>query len=158
MGTNFYWQNAEAIGIPEDTVVQHHIGKRSAAGWYCWDCLVPLVEGGNKNVHSSTARRLDTCPVCSKGKQSHDALSEGAAAIELGFAKPNTDRSTGVRTCSSFSWAQDPEMVGSFCNRYRDEQIIEDEYGRPMTGREFSEMIASNCPVQFTNSIGRDFS
>ena len=38
MGTNFYLN-------------ERHVGKRSAAGWYCWDCKQTLCADGEHNVH-----------------------------------------------------------------------------------------------------------
>lgn len=39
MGTNFYFSNGG------------HIGKRSAAGWYCWDCKQTFCVNGEEHVH-----------------------------------------------------------------------------------------------------------
>jgi len=39
MGTNFYFSSGG------------HIGKRSAAGWYCWDCKQTFCADGEKYVH-----------------------------------------------------------------------------------------------------------
>ena len=53
MGTNFYWIVTGTAAVPSDVKVpieedspEVHIGKRSAAGPYCWDCGVTLCEGG----------------------------------------------------------------------------------------------------------------
>ena len=37
MGTNFY-----IIDKDQEYSEGRHIGKRSAAGWYCWDCGTTL--------------------------------------------------------------------------------------------------------------------
>ena len=78
MGTNFYTRD----GL--------HIGKRSAAGTYCWDCRLTLCKGGEKAVHMSTHGAhgfYDACPKC------------GAA---------------GEDYVSSFSWAINPSDVPFF--------------------------------------------
>jgi hypothetical protein len=48
MGTNFY-----KIDIKKDNKEGEHIGKRSAAGYYCWDCGITLNIYGEAWVHSS---------------------------------------------------------------------------------------------------------
>jgi|SRR6266581_5808198 len=149
MGTNFYWIDT-----------QDHIGKRSAAGWYCWDCHKPFTKDGKKEfVHSSDlSLHIETCPVCGTGKI-EQTLETSAAGIELGFSKPKTERLThGVSTVSSFSFDMNIEIVQGRCNRFKDKEIIEDEYGRKLTGQQFTDMLACNCPIQFTDSIGRNFS
>ena len=85
-------------------------------------------------------------------------MTAGAAAVELGFAEPRPGRPSGVRGCSSFSWAQDPDKVRAICGEHLDDEIIADEYGRKMTGRAFLDMVEANCPIQFTRSVGKWFS
>lgn len=51
MGTNFY-----TIDITKNEKIDHmdpefHIGKRSAAGLYCWDCDITLCKDGKEFVH-----------------------------------------------------------------------------------------------------------
>src|SRR5690349_15793039 len=82
VGTNFYWIAAVPDDDEEDSPV-YHIGKRSAAGWYCYDCQVTLTVGGNSMVHMGGAV-YDACPRCGKSKQQQGYNS---AMIELGFAK-----------------------------------------------------------------------
>lgn len=65
MGTNFYWitPEPELITLPTGEEVERgrfdhddpriHIGKRSAAGMYCWSCRVTLHKHGEKYVHTS---------------------------------------------------------------------------------------------------------
>lgn len=159
MGTNFYWRSGagELLPLPDDEDARH-IGKRSAAGPYCWDCDVTLIVGGNSKIHHSGSITLNNCPKCGAPWIKNRGLSEGPAAIELGFAQPAVTRPTGVRGTSSFSWAQEPERVGAICEKHAEEQIVEDEYGRLLTGREFLDMLLANCAVQFTEWIGQEFS
>ena len=158
MGTNFYWRRGG-----------EHIGKRSAAGWYCYDCRVALVEGGEQNAHSSTAQRLDACPVCGKTKEVQENLDASAditkgrynpVMIELGFARAPTKptKLTGVQGASSFTWAQEPAYVAARCKGSADKWVVQDEYGRDLTGAQFIDMLESVCPIRFTHSIGHDFS
>lgn len=153
MGTNFYWAG---VNVRYSTDPKIHIGKRSAAGMYCWDCMQILCKGGKSKIHYDYGF-YDECPRCGQ-KRNTKGINRGAA-IELGFAKSRTTRSTGVQGCSSFSWAQEPSKVRKRClklsSRWR--KIIVDEYGRKMTGRQFIEMLDNNCPVQY-EYIGQEFS
>lgn len=162
MGTNFYWVDPDKIGVSrqfDSSEARHHIGKRSAAGWFCWDCNIPLVQGGDIHlVHTSREAQTEVCPKCGQGKPVVK-FEELASAVELGFAPPHKGRkTTGVSSCSSFSWGQDPAETHAICEKFAREQIIVDEYGQEMTGEEFLSMIFANCPIQFTHSIGVDFS
>lgn len=166
MGTNFYWivqedghtPAGDAVGAsPSDMDPNYHLGKRSAAGWYCYDCRTPLVEGGERAVHSDTALDYEQCPKCGAGKPDSGTFYN-TAMVELGFAVPATTRLTGVQTASSFSWAQDPERVLAVCAAYPQRVIITDEYERTYTGSAFQRMLDSGCPIRFTGSIGDMFS
>ena len=124
MGTNFYWHvdlgqlpTGEAVRIDRDDP-NVHIGKRSAAGMYCWDCDVTLCKEGKDGVHkgsdigfshgidayleASKRRWHECCPNCGRSRQVSEGMS-GAVAVELGFAKPETERRTGISGCSSFT-------------------------------------------------------
>ena len=138
MGTNFY---AEGI----------HIGKRSAAGWYCWDCGVTLCKGGESKVHYDGGF-YDRCPKCGK-KPERETLENGAAGRELGFNKNTPAPKTGVKSCASFTWAINPETWRKAVGKKR----IKDEYGRWLCRADF-EAVLSECPIQFTDSVGEEFS
>ena len=133
MGTNFY------IG----TV---HIGKRSAAGWYCWDCGVSLCQG---NPHSD-APWFDCCPECGKAPV-RESMDSSSAGRELGFNTSAPAAKTGVASCSSFNWAMHPFH---FCMSRR---RIKDEYGRTYAKQAFFDML-SEYPIQRYQSIGKEFS
>ena len=103
MGTNFYVR-----GYRHDDGPMTHIGKRSAAGLYCWDCGVTLCKGGESQVHmgrweDQDERWYKKCPKCGKSplKESFETSSSGR---ELGFNKTQPTKKTGVQSCSSFSW------------------------------------------------------
>jgi hypothetical protein len=138
MGTNFY-----AGGI--------HIGKRSAAGFYCWDCGVTLCKGGEAKVHYDVGF-YDRCPKCGKAPK-RETLSEGAVGRELGFNKSKPAPKTGVQSCASFSWAISPETWRTIIGRKR----IKDEYGRWLCRADF-EAVLSECPIQYSDLVGQDFS
>ena len=126
MGTNYYLTGYK--NDDEKDSAEFHIGKRSAAGLFCFDCGVTLCKGGVREVHHSSSgprtyielhkqlnsiqqlkeeRKRDwhsTCPFCGQEK-TKESISEGSAGIELGFNKNLTEIKTGVKSCSSFSFA-----------------------------------------------------
>lgn len=143
MGTNFY-------GTRLDTGELAHIGKRSAAGEYCWDCRTTLCKGGNSQIHSGHSDWYEKCPGC--GKSYGDEKGKGAGFVELGFAKPyGEDERRGVRTCSSFSWGIEKGSLEVI-------KDIKDEYGHEYSVSRFLSEVLENCPVQYFESIGREFS
>lgn len=161
MGTNFYWKRTKRGKTPlgvddygvDDDDPTIHLGKRSAAGLYCWDCRLPLVAYGDvSRVHTDGERRA-TCIQCgqSEAKNAHNA-----ALVELGFAKPPMSALTGVQGASSFSWAQDPAPVLGLCKKRPLAVLIVDEYDHDYTGASFLEMLEA-CPIRFFHSIGRWF-
>jgi hypothetical protein len=166
MGTNFYLGN-----MPDDAddVPCYHIGKRSAAGLYCWDCGRTLCKGGEFWVHLSGAVKLymhpnvadhykncgdwfDECPICG-AKPDAEGMDTSAGGRELGFNTSAPAKKTGVRSCASFTWAMMPRDVW----REIKEHGVVDEYGCKYTATEFSEVL-SECPLQSFSSIGEQFS
>lgn len=145
MGTNFYLMSASKN---RDLDPSTHIGKRSAAGPYCWDCRTTLCSAGEKGVHYERHSWLDACPKCGK-KHKPERLQDGAAGRELGFNSKPFSRKKGVASCSSFSWA----MPESRLERVRK---VKDEYGRVYTKRQFMEML-EECPIRYTDMIGKEF-
>ena len=174
MGTNFYLTRhlfqgdiyiddepceccGRRYGGDDDMAPDVHIGKRSAAGLYCWDCNLTLCKEGEERIHYDSQWH-DACPQCGKTLDAEkNALKEGSAAVELGFAKPRVVKPTGVRSCSSFSWAQPPELFRPFARAHAADEVVRDEYGRKFMGRDFLEMLESNCPVQLTHFVGDSF-
>lgn len=129
-----------------------HVGKRSAAGLYCYDCGVTLVAGDGQ---------LARCSKCGKAPPDFSAFDRGAVAVELGFAKPEPKRPTGVFTAASFSWAIEPDGEDGARARLEknfDVPIVIDEYGRSYTGRTFLAMLRANCPIEHRDTIGVHFS
>jgi len=135
MGTNYY-----KGGV--------HLGKRSAAGMYCYDCGITLCKGGRDKVHDSVSPWHDACPVCGK-EPINETLNSGAVARELGFYKGKLETS-GVHSCCSFSWAVEPAMLKVLPGS------ITSEYGDKFTVKEFKE-LTNECVIQYFHSIGQDF-
>lgn len=136
MGCNFY------------TLDRIHIGKRSAAGYYCWDCGITLCKGGIEDIHSGFAEFFNSCPQCEK-KKDVEGIENSAAGRELGFNKGPFKKKKGLKSCSSFNWAVMPHTI----NKRR---IIVDEYRRRYLKEQF-DAVLQECPIQFFNSIGKEF-
>lgn len=162
MGTNYY-----IAGHRHDDDPEVHIGKRSAAGLYCWDCKVSLHRRGERHVHDGPTglkftglRSLmahdrsidwhDACPKCG-GAEAEETMEESSAGRELGFNTSEPARKSGVRSCASFSWAMDP-------SRLDDIDRIEDEYGTEYSRSDFLRKVLAECPIRFHDSIGTWFS
>lgn len=159
MGTNFY-----AVKTPEEECTyENHIGKRAAAGQYCWDCNQTFCKDGEDQIHHSKIRRslwseaentewYDFCPSCG-AKPTETTLTDSSAGLELGFRKQRTEGTpTGVKTVCSFRWAKFPY-------EYIDEDfLVKNEYGDITTFKEFNNMLNTECPIHYYNSIGREFS
>jgi hypothetical protein len=143
VGTNFYLM---ASGT--------HVGKRSAAGLYCFDCDVTLCKGGEEHVYAIGNSWYEVCPECF---QEPTAQRYNAAHMELGLILPLTERPRGVASCCSFSWAVSPEAIGAMCRLHPNDPIIEDEYHRSYTGEQFRTMLEVNCPIRHTRSMGTVF-
>lgn len=156
MGTNFYLKTLLDAGILDRDDPQVHIGKRSAAGLYCWDCGVTLCQSGISGIHRAGQRWLDRCPRCGQSPDA-ETMANSAVGLELGFARLKAKRPHGVRSCSSFSWAQDPIAIRKLCFTLGDEPVVVDEYGRVYTGDQFLLMLMANCPLQFEDSLGTRF-
>ena len=135
MGTNFF------------TMSGKHIGKRSAAGKYCWDCRKTLCKGGEEKIHYDYEWYND-CPVCGKP---YVKKENTAGMVELGFSKEIENK--GVGTCCSFNWAVAPErVVGN-----KRLKKVKNEYGEVFTREEFEKMLENLCPIWYRHSIGEWF-
>ena len=154
MGTNYRWisvENADGRDIHE------HIGKRSAAGPYCWDCGTTLCRDGSRGVHHDDRDWHDRCPSCDAEPASDD-LGSSAAGVELGFAKSADVRRVGVTSCSSFSWTlmRHKRVLEGMMEGNDRTVCVVDEYGREYNAREFlTEELASvaiefQCPYGFS--------
>ena len=138
MGMNYYKKPKDEVKITNENEYELHIGKRSAAGFYCWDCNLTIL--GEARL----------CPMCHKSPVKEE-ISESAMGLELGFKKPNEEKPTGVRSVSSFNWAINPKEF-----EYYGENIV-DECDRVISKEEFKKMLKNNCPIQFFHMIGEEF-
>jgi len=172
MGTNFYWltrpKSLKIKKIATGEIIYPcininepeyglHLGKRSAAGYYCWDCKLTLCAGGEINVHKSLENWYTECPKCGKSKDKIKGF-KNTASVEFGFCKPNDLKRIGVHTCCSFTWAENPDEIKNFCKKNLDKNIVVNEYGEEFTGKQFLEEELIICPIEFTHLIGEEFS
>ena len=167
MGTNYYIKGYDA---PIDEQEQNdnrwspewHIGKRSAAGLFCFDCGLSLCLGGAKGVHQGKYEWHNECPNCGMTYKK-EGLENSSAGLELGFNKDYKALKTGVSTASSFSFAMkwediDRNLEQKFDNDMTVKCII-DEYGREFSYTEFKDLIlAIPTDLQFYYSLGQKFS
>lgn len=160
MGTNFYKRGYRYSDNPEK-----HIGKRSAAGMYCWDCGLTLCAEGEAAAHFGRAKWHSACPKC-HASAVQESLNDGAVGRELGFNKSAPKRKSGVSSACSFTWAMllEQRVFGTepncpCCQQvFNDpEKVIEDEYGNLYTLEEFAAVL-DECPIQYGHEIGRCFS
>lgn len=151
MGTNYYFLKAISRHEEHPKFKERiHIGKRSAAGSYCWDCDATLCPGGMNHVHSARYKNwFDACPICGL-EPVEETLTESTAGRELGFNDSKPGRKKGVASCSSFTWALSKEDF----ERNSHLKII-DEYDREIWN--FYEILLE-CPIQFFDLIGKEFS
>jgi len=142
MGTNFYW-----IGRQTDDP-KNHIGKRSAAGLYCWDCETTLCKYGSARIHYGDSPWNNSCSICGQSKD-NESLTDSTAGRELGFNNSKPKKKTGVSTCCSFTWTYMKHLKE--IERYLPsaEKIIMNEYGEEFTAGEFMDVL-QECPIQFT--------
>lgn len=149
MGTNFYldkrlWEEDWYIEDEDDPRV--HIGKRSAAGLYCWDCRRPL-EDYDKGI----------CPLCQK-KHEPESLEDSAAGRELGFKTGLPKKKKGVKSAARFIWAMPP--LDFFKKAFRlgaKTKIVKDEIGRGYTVKQFGGLL-DECTKHDYGFVGRWFS
>lgn len=174
MGTNFY---IKGYSPDEKITSDWHIGKRSAAGIFCFDCGISLGFGGNKYVHEELPEylkyrlrdKLDSfgggvymeCPLCGK-QYVKEEFTGSSAGIELGFNKNIKEKRNGVRTASSFTFAMGIcklrkrlEEIGA----NPDEKCIVNEYGDDYTLGEFLDILDTIPPaLKFTQELNSEFS
>ena len=143
MGTNFYWiekqkwmekfEKNSKIDFDDDMNIFKHIGKRSAAGFYCKSCGATLCEYGTRHVHDTyitmpygekEIRFHDVCPVC------------------------NSDKNL-IGACS-FTWTfmKHKRELEKLAKKNSDEKVVQDEYGEQFTAKEFLEEVDVSIEFQ----------
>lgn len=157
MSTNFYFickdEDFEDISVNghRSDDPEWHIGKRYAAGLYCWDCNIKMPNSGVKGPLGPI--QVKTCPKC--GKEYKNEGWNSAEGRELGFNK--LGKKTGVATASGFNWAMTFE---NFCKKIGEDvsaKIIINEYREKFNIDEFINIL-NECPIQKFDSIGSWFS
>lgn len=147
MGCNFYL-------IKDDK----HIGKRSAAGMYCWDCKQTLCARGEQGIHEHKSDWNDMCFSCGEAIPK-ESIEESSAGRELGFNKSKPKRKKGVASCSSFTWAIDPIeffiRIDTIEHLLSPDIAIRDEYDHKYSFKGFCD-IMTECPIQYY-AVGEDF-
>jgi hypothetical protein len=135
MGTNFYLAGKHEGA--DDMDPRWHIGKRFAAGLWCWDCGVPV------------ANSRGECLECGRIFIGEDLLMS-AGGRELGFNRSafTGRKGRGITGCMGFIWCMPPEIAGAL-------KSVRDEYGRKMSGDQFRRMIKEVRVHEY--SIGREF-
>jgi hypothetical protein len=174
MGTNFYSRGGR------------HIGKRSAAGWYCWDCKQTLCANGEQYVHYT---KLPPNEVELKRDRerlvAHPGLSPSGFPTVLenewmrrdvtwhkkcpkcGKRPPNESLADGaVGRELGFNKKLTTKKGITSCSSFswampRKEALqlskVRDEYGREYSHKEFIAVI-EDCPIHFTDMMGTRFS
>lgn len=167
MTTNFYLKKEfEALYpfVRTDEVLL--IGKRAAAGRYCWSCRRILIRCWGQNVHGLVHSSLDVvvdsmgnqhkvehleeCPSC--GKKAIDEGFNGAVGRELGFNKLLPSEKHGVSSTSSFMFALRFQELFSLFTKlkllFSNKKVIQDEYDRDYSLDEFFRVL-SECGIQY---------
>ena len=144
MGTNFYWSDDDVL---HKYNVVKHIGKRSAAGTYCYDCGTTLCDLGTDFVHDGhRGRFLKSCPFCGKTYDPNQGAT--ATTVELGFNTFDEIEQHGVGTASSFRWRMMRHLtvLRTVAAETPDRVCIVDEYERGYTASAFLDMV-TKCPI-----------
>lgn len=135
MGTNFYWKSIpkefkryiphveKLFGdVGHDIVLLVHIGKRSAAGLYCYDCGTTLNKYGTDHVHDCEwSEWYNRCPICGR---------EGTPICTFRW------------TFMKHKW-----LVEKLYNENCKEKLIIDEYGNEYTPTEFRQEVYT--PIEY---------
>ena len=167
MGTNYYIKGYDNPEKNEDEdSPKWHLGKRSAAGLFCFDCDITLCMTGAEGVHYDKPW-YDACPNCGK-KYEKEGLDKSSAGLELGFNKDAKALKEGVSTASSFSFAMDfIEIVAKLQKEFgeegkqfdENEKTITNEYGEEFSYVEFLELLTPiPTSLRFRRMLGQSFS
>lgn len=123
------------MGMNIYTVDKIHIGKRYAAGRWCWDCKIRIIEGD-----------IYRCKHIEEwAKKSNKAITYNPVMRELGFDKSRPLKHNGIDGASGFIWqvgeyglgASVEEVKQSLSRRRR----VVTEYGKRLEMREFWDMF-----------------
>ena len=125
MGTNFYWKQGFYGEVTDYNDPRKHIGKRSAAGAYCWQCGISLKVNHTKDIHKNGSLLWVECPSCGEGR-------------ERAF-------------CSSFTWTMMIHYwrLKSMLHSGDERKAIEDEHGNEYTASEFLFQELRGVAIEF---------
>lgn len=131
-----------------------HIGKRYAAGNWCWDCRVCL------NVDDPSApfgqRVLDKCPSCGQKRPKHSLYNP--AMRELGFDKSGSHTHRGIDGASGFIWRTHDGLGNTIADVKRAlsrRRFVVTEYEERWPIKQFWNMFNDIIPEQYSD---REFS
>lgn len=134
-------QNACASKEFDDEDILIHIGKRNAAGYYCYDCGTTLNKGGTTEIYLGNTgpdSSMPICPVC--------------------HAKYDIKKKTSVQGACSFTWtvmahlelikALAKPSVATAVQLLNNTKLIANDYGECFTAKEMLEKV-KNDPIWF---------
>lgn len=153
MGTNYYWiDNPDNFDEMDPRI---HIGKRSAAGRYCYDCGIYLTAQSTQYAHMGKRdefneyinRKFDVCPNCGKGPSDEFI----AADRELFRGTPVPSQLHGVQGVSSFTWTMVKHKtdIVMWLKTDKNKKIIRNEYGDEFSADEFLGNELRHCIILF---------
>lgn len=142
MGTAYYLRTES---------VPQYIGKREAAGLYCWDCEISLHKQGLDEAERQRTMRCVTgsklthvqsdwhkvCPKC------------GKAATQESLRSSGSGRPFGVASCAVFTWAKTPSEIAKQILSSKLEKPIVNEHDTAFTLEQF-EMVLGEAVVHYT--------
>ena len=161
MGTNYY---IKGYSENDNMNPNWHIGKRSAAGHFCFDCDTTLCVDGPERVHYCRTGNRDTqwhtsCPMCGK-MPNQENMAQSSGGLELGFNKNPYVKKTGVASASSFSFAmslRDLKRALKHDFGKLSKAIVVDEYDREYSYKEFIDMLNTIPKCLQYDCIGEEF-
>ena len=131
MGTNYYFTRNPITGAEweeeiEDTNPLRHIGKRSAAGAYCYTCGTTLCKYGTTCVHQYGFRWHKECPICGQAGVPSCSFTITLLSHKALLQKLSRNKTRGKE----------------------DQKWVVDEYGQTFTAVEMLKII-KECPIIF---------
>ena len=147
MGTCFFWIKKP---ISHSMDIQVHIGKRSAAGRYCWDCG-SVFHTHTMEIHSGRdSGDLGSCPGCGKPAKIN-SFAKSSAGVELGFVKSKEVPKKGIGSCCSFTWTlmKHKRRLQELADKGDTKKVVVNEYGDKFTASEFLEEELNLVTIEF---------
>lgn len=158
MGMNIYTIRKEPLKEYDDFNKKHilnyedkHIGKRYAAGIWCWDCKVPMFDPHDTSIKGTN---YEYCRSCGKKRPDYKDMPYNGAMRELGFDKKKPKEHSGIDGASGFIWCIDDHYgLGTskeeILYSLKDIKEVIDEYGRRMSIKEFHDIFKDVIEEQY---------